>query len=79
MIDADMQTDLFIERKHEEEDKKRILQRVEEVTNLMTLTDKNVFDIIVEAYSIGFGDGHESAKQNWQDWIGEIRDEINEH
>jgi len=64
MIDADMQTDIFIERKHEEEDKKRILQRVEEVTNLMTLTNKNVFDIIVEAYNIGFGDGYEACRED---------------
>ena len=70
---ADMQTDLAIEARHEKEDqqkaredtreKTRILQRVEEVTNLMMLTRENVFDIIVEVYNITFADGYEAGKE----------------
>ena len=63
IMDADKQVDQKIEDKHEEEEKKRILERVEEVTNLSYLTQKHPYDMIKEVYDIGYGDGFEAGRE----------------
>ena len=61
---ADQAVDQKIEDKHEEEEKQRILKRVEEVVNLFYLTQKHPYDMIKEVYDIGFGDGYEACRED---------------
>ena len=65
---VDQQTDQKIEDKHEAEEKKRILDRVEEVVDLLYLTQKHPYDVIYEVYGIAFGDGFEACKQEEVPW-----------
>ena len=69
-IDVDKEYDQKIEDKHEAEEKKRILDRVEEVVDLFYLTQKHPYDVIYEVYGIAFGDGFEAGQQDGRDNVG---------
>lgn len=60
---ADQQTDQKVEDKHEEEDRKHILQRVDEVLDLPVLTQKHPYDQIVEVYRLARSDEHEAQEE----------------
>lgn len=67
---ADQQTDQKIEEEHEAEEKKQILDRVEEVLDLMYLVQLHPYDMIKEVYQLAFGDGHMAAQREpeWSDF-----------
>ena len=75
---ADQAVDQKIEDKHEEEEKQRILQDVEDILGLTYLMQLHPHDMIVKVYGMAFGVGYEAAKENWSDWIDDIRDAIRE-
>lgn len=65
---ADQQTDQKIEEKHEAEEKKRILQKVDDVLDLMYLLQLHPHDMIKEVYQLAYGDGHMAGQQREPEW-----------
>jgi len=73
---ADQAVDRKVEDKHEAEEKKRIIQHIEEVLGFWYLSRLNFFDAVYEVYQLAQGDEHMAMLNNYPDWIGEIRDEV---
>ena len=64
IMDADKQADQKIEDKHEEEEKKRILQYVEDILGLTYLMQLHPHDMIVKVYGMAFGVGYEACRED---------------
>ena len=64
IMDVDKEHDQKIEDKHEEEEKQRILQDVEDILGLMYLTQLHPHDMIVKVYGMAFGVGYVACRED---------------
>ena len=68
IMDVDKEYDQKIEDKHEEEEKKQILQRIEDVLDMGKLMRMNFFDALYKVYDMGYGIGFEEGQQREPEW-----------